>query len=352
MFDEQFVCFSPEAGAPSLVGAPILLDRAEPAGVRIAADNLADDFNRVTQQGTSPVQAVSANDSQQTRYPQTVIIVGTIENSSILRCLENDGLVSLDDIRGNWESYVTTVIRNPPSLPGCEAALVIAGSDKRGAIFGIYSLSEQIGVSPWYWWADVPPTLHPDIYALPVRTRNGEPSIRYRGIFINDEAPALTGWVRDTFGTYGVDFYKKVFELLLRLKANFMWPAMWPGYPNPGAVFFLDDDGANQRLADEYGIVMSTSHHEPMQRATTEWFLDNPDGSWDWIANKSKIVDFFRHGAARAKGCETYFTLGMRGEYDKKMKTDDPAAVVKDVIASQRKIFGDVYGKEDRVCRE
>jgi hypothetical protein len=204
----------------------------------------------------------------------------------------------------------------------------------------------------WYWWADVPPKKHPEIYALPLRTTNGEPSIKYRGIFINDEAPALTGWVLEKFGSYGVEFYKKVFELLLRLKANFMWPAMWPGYPNPGAVFFLDDEGANQRLADEYGIVMSTSHHEPMQRATTEWFLDNPDGSWDWLQNKDKITKFFQEGAERAQDCETYFTLGMRGEYDKKMKTDDPAAVVRDVIASQRKIFGHVYGQEDGVCRE
>lgn len=123
-----------------------------------------------------------------------------------------------------------------------------------------------------------------------------------------------------------------------------MWPAMWPGYPNPGAVFFKDDDGANQKLADEYGIVMSTSHHEPMQRATTEWFLENPDGSWDWLTNKEKITKFFEEGANRAKSCETYFTLGMRGEYDRKMVTDDPTAVVRDVIATQRSILGDVYG--------
>lgn len=124
-----------------------------------------------------------------------------------------------------------------------------------------------------------------------------------------------------------------------------MWPAMWPGYPNPGAVFFLDDDGANQKLAEEYGIVMSTSHHEPMQRATTEWFLDNPDGSWDWLTNRDKITKFFEEGAHRAEGCETYFTLGMRGEYDRKMVTDDPTAVVRDVIATQRSILGDVYGR-------
>jgi hypothetical protein len=132
-----------------------------------------------------------------------------------------------------------------------------------------------------------------------------------------------------------------------------MWPAMWPGYPNPGAVFFLDDDGANQKLAEEYGIVMSTSHHEPMQRATTEWFLDNPDGSWDWLTNRDKITKFFEEGARRAEGCETYFTLGMRGEYDRKMVTDDPTAVVRDVIATQRSILGDVYGipsKPRRKC--
>lgn len=125
---------------------------------------------------------------------------------------------------------------------------------------------------------------------------------------------------------------------------------MWPGYPNPGASFFVDDVD-NQRLADEYGIVVSTSHHEPMQRLSNEWFNENPDGSWNWLTNREKIRQFFEFGAERARGYESYFTLGMRGEYDKKMAGDDPAAVVQDVVEAQRHVFEKVYGSGDAVPR-
>lgn len=179
-------------------------------------------------------------------------------------------------------------------------------------------------------------------------TVSGEPSVRYRGIFINDEAPALTGWVREKFGGYNVEFYKKVFELLLRLRANFLWPAMWPGYPNPGASFFIDDP-ENQRTADAWGIVISTSHHEPMQRLANEWLAENPLGTWDWLTNKDKLTEFFAEGVKRAAGFESYFTMGMRGEYDTKMPTDDPAAVVADVLRTQRSLVKDVHGREDAV---
>lgn len=124
---------------------------------------------------------------------------------------------------------------------------------------------------------------------------------------------------------------------------------MWPGHP--GSSFFVDDL-ENQKTADEYGIVMSTSHHEPMQRASNEWFAENPEGSWDWIDNKEKITEFFRHGIDRAKEFESYFTLGMRGEYDVAMKNDDPATVISDVIRTQRKLFLESYDNEDAVPRK
>ncbi|KAK6196940.1 hypothetical protein LQW54_011025 [Pestalotiopsis sp. IQ-011] len=131
-------------------------------------------------------------------------------------------------------------------------------------------------------------------------------------------------------------------------KANFIWPAMWPGYPNPGSSFFADDP-QNQQLADDYNIVVSTSHYEPMQRATNEWFETNQDGSWSWIDNKDKITRFFRDGIKRAQGRESYFTVGMRGEYDRAMKTDDPASVVQDVIQTQRRLIQEIHGHEDAV---
>ncbi|KXH28605.1 hypothetical protein CNYM01_10242 [Colletotrichum nymphaeae SA-01] len=348
MFEQAIVTFSSpkDAKAFDLVGSTILVDESDPIGIHIAAQNLAQDFVRVTQSEQSILQIIQGTQGDVALGSAAAIIIGSIETSSILQRLEQDGRLNFEEIRGKWESFSTHVVNQP--LPGVQKALVIAGSDKRGAIFGAYTLSEQIGVSPWYYWADVPPKHHAAIYALPEPTYHGEPSIRFRGIFINDEAPALTGWVRANFGSYNSEFYKKVFELLLRLKANFLWPAMWPGYPNPGASFFTDDS-LNPKLAEDYGIAVSTSHHEPMQRMSNEWFADNPDGSWNWLTNKEKITAFFDEGVKRAVGRESYFTLGMRGEYDRKMKTDDPAAVVRDVIKTQRALIKQVHGREDAV---
>ncbi|KAE9372732.1 glycoside hydrolase family 115 protein [Stipitochalara longipes BDJ] len=346
MFDEKFVSFSQAPGLLSLVGLPIVVDQSDFPGIHIAAQNLAEDFARVTQGTPSRLQIVSDERDGFNFEAVSCIIVGSIERSLLLQRLADNGKVGVSNIRGKWESYTTTIVKDP--FEGCRRALVIAGSDKRGAIFGVYALSEQIGVSPWYWWADIIPRFQSEIYALPVTTAQGEPSVRFRGIFINDEAPALTGWVRENFGKYNVEFYKKVFELLLRLKANFLWPAMWPGYPNPGAFFFTDDE-KNQEAAEEYGICISTSHHEPMQRMSNEWFAENAEGSWNWLTNKESIIKFFDNGVRRATGCESYFTLGMRGEYDKKMVTDDPAAVVREVIETQRALIKEVHGREDAV---
>lgn len=130
-----------------------------------------------------------------------------------------------------------------------------------------------------------------------------------------------------------------------------MWPAMWPGYPNPGSSFF-DDDPENQKTADEYGIVMSTSHHEPMQRATNEWFDKNEKGTWSWITNKEKITQFFDEGIERGLPYESYYTMGMRGEYDRAMNTDDPAGVVQDVINTQRALIASRTGHADSVPRK
>ncbi|KAJ4258004.1 hypothetical protein NW762_008141 [Fusarium torreyae] len=345
MFEEKIIDFQASAGSIPLVGASIVVDQSDYPGVLRAAQDLAQDFGRVTKGDPSPLILVSSEADYQKIQTQTAVLIGSIGSSGIIKYLEQQGKLDTQSISGKWESFSTTVVDAP-----LQKALVIAGSDKRGTIFGIYTLSEQIGVSPWYWWADVPPKHHAEIFAISKQTIHGEPSVRHRGIFLNDEAPALTGWVREKFGGYNSEFYTKVFELLLRLKANFLWPAMWPGYPNPGASFFTDDP-LNQKLADEYGVVVSTSHHEPMQRLSNEWFEKNPDGSWNWLTNKQKITDFFEHGASRAKGRESYFTLGIRGEYDKKMAAEDPAAVVQDAIETQRQVIKKVYGREDAVSQ-
>lgn len=148
-----------------------------------------------------------------------------------------------------------------------------------------------------------------------------------------------------------MEFYKKVFELLLRLKANFMWPAMWPGYPNPGNSFFVDD-ALNQKTANEWGIVVSTSHHEPMQRAMAEWFAENPEGSWSWIKSQEGIQEYFRDGASRAHDYESYITLGMRGDGDRAMAVDDPPAVLREILKYQRSVINEVYGASNKPKRE
>lgn len=148
-----------------------------------------------------------------------------------------------------------------------------------------------------------------------------------------------------------MEFYKKVFELLLRLKANFMWPAMWPGYPNPGNSFFADDS-LNQKTANEWGIVVSTSHHEPMQRAMAEWFAENAEGSWSWIKSREKIQEYFKDGAKRAHDYESYITLGMRGDGDRAMAVDDPPTVLREILEFQRSVINDVYGAPDKPNRE
>jgi hypothetical protein len=190
-----------------------------------------------------------------------VVLIGTIGKSPLIDSLIKRHKLDVSGITGQWESAVTTVVEHP--MPGVRRALVIAGADKRGTIYGIYDLSEQIGVSPWYWWADVRVArrcalCQPGRYVQPV------PAVKYRGIFFNDEAPALSGWTKEKFGGMNHEFYTKVFELLLRLKANFLWPAMWNNA-------FAADDPLNAKLADEYGIVMGTSHEEPMMRAEKEW---------------------------------------------------------------------------------
>ena len=190
-------------------------------------------------------------------------------------------------------------------MDGIDQALVLAGSDKRGTIYSLYDISEQIGVSPWYWWADVPPKKYTALYALPKTKTQGPPSIKYRGLFIIDEQPALTNWIKEKYGgVYNSAFHAKVFELLLRLRANYFWPAMW-------ASKFHVDDNKNGPLADEMGIVMGTSHTEPMARADKEKVKP-----WDWKSNQSNLKKYMQDGATRSKNWEVVWTLGMRGDGD------------------------------------
>ncbi|KAH8813045.1 hypothetical protein F5884DRAFT_751339 [Xylogone sp. PMI_703] len=279
---------------------------------------------------------------------QTTIIAGTIGKSDVIDAIIASGKLDASPIQGKWESFVSEVIESP--VPGVSRAMVIAGSDMRGTIFGLYDVSEQIGVSPWYWWADVPAVHNQHVYALGVRKVQGPPSIKYRGLFINDEQPALTNWINDNYapGKYGPGFnhyfHSNVFELLLRLRANYFWPAQW-------ASMFNVDDYENQPIADAYGIVMGTSHTEPMMRATNEWnnfgHQYGGNGQWEYDTNNASLIPFFVYGAQRAKpyGGNSLFTMAMRGSGDTaiQLSTAEAIQVVTNVVNEQTKILEQVF---------
>ncbi|KAH8817036.1 hypothetical protein F5884DRAFT_242342 [Xylogone sp. PMI_703] len=332
MFDSQVVDFRPGDGRLDLSGLPVLIDSDDFEGIRIAADNLVTDLERVTEQKSTLLTNLDDDSID------GLIIVGSLEKSRYIRKLVAEGSLTVGKIEGKWESSVTILL---PSSSLAKNCLVIAGSDKRGTIYGIYTLCEQIGVSPWHWWADVSVKKHDHVYALPTTTYLGEPSVRYRGLFINDEVPALSSWVHGKFGPkLNSEFYKTVFELLLRLKANFIWPGMWSGSS------FFTDDPLNQQLADTYGIVVSTSHHEPMQRSMSEWLVRG-DGDWRWGNNKERIIKYFDEGAERAQPFESFITMGMRGPGDSELDSDDPVATLTEVLDTQRNIISKYYGKKD-----
>ena len=223
--------------------------------------------------------------------------------------------------------------------PGVKQALVIAGSDKRGTIYGIYELSEQLGVSPWYWWADVPPKKRKAAYVIPGRYASGEPVVKYRGIFINDEEPCFGPWAREKFGGINSKMYTHMFELILRMRGNYLWPAMW-------GKAFNEDDPLNPKLADEYGIVMGTSHHEPMIRAQQEWTKRKArigNGEWNYATNEEGLRNFWTDGIVRNKEYESIVTIGMRGDGDEEMvkggNMDDNVKLLEKIVADQRTIL-------------
>lgn len=309
--------------------APIVVDVNDWKGVSRAAADLTDDVRKVT--------GVASMVFPQVPDKKASIIVGTIGKSHLIDELIDTGKLNVDSVKGKWESYVTEVI---------DGNLVIAGSDKRGTIYGIYDISDKIGVSPWYYWADVPVRHHNKLEYSDGRVVQPSPKVKYRGIFINDEWPSFGGWCVNNFGGVNSKAYAHMFELLLRLKANYLWPAMWD-------TAFNEDDPECPRLADEYGIVMGTSHHEPMMRAHKEYTRRKDDiGPWDYASNPERIEKFFRKGIERNKDFDNIVTIGMRGDGDVAMGNGDDTEnmnTLRNVINTQRNILADAYGKADSV---
>ncbi len=312
---EQFISYSPIKGAIHLQDLTIGVDSREHSCVQLAAKNLTIDFERVTGR-TASIQANSPT-----------ILIGTVGTHPKIDQWVKQGL--LRDLKGKTEKYIIKTI---------DGQVVIAGSDKRGTVYGIYELSRQIGVSPWYYWADVPVEKHDDLYVRNGEYSDGEPAVRYRGLFLNDEAPCLTSWVKNTFGTdYGNHhFYEKVFELILRLKGNYLWPAMWNWA-------FYADDPENLKTADAMGIMMGTSHHEPMARNHQEYARDRKGwGAWNYTTNKQNLDRFFREGIERMKGTDDIITIGMRGDGDEAMGNSTDTKLLETIIDNQRRIIKEV----------
>ncbi len=314
-------------------------DAGDFKGVVRAIGDLQADIGRVT--GRRPLLT-----TKQT-YCKRPIIVGTLGHSSLIDALVADGKLNDSDLKGMWESFVITTIDDP--VPGINQALVIAGSDRRGTIYGIYELSEQLGVSPWYWWADVPPKKRAEAYVLPGRYASGEPSVKYRGIFINDEDWGLKPWASNNYekdlGDIGPKTYAQVFELILRLKGNMVAPAM---HSCTGAFYSHPE---SKVVADEYGIVMTTSHCEPLlfnNAAKSEWDK-NRDGEWNYAINKKTILKKLDDRVAEASPYENIYTMGMRGLHDEGMRGNmsdaDKVKILEEVMADQEDILAKYLNK-------
>ncbi len=297
--------------------ATLCVDSAhEWTGVKWAVESLAEDFLRVT----GKKAPISEN------VKEHAVVIGTIGRGGFI-----ENYLSPEDVaalQGAREKYI---------LKTANGRVIIAGSDKRGTTYGIYALSAAIGVSPWYWWADVPAEQHTEIYVLDGTYTEGEPKVFYRGIFLNDEAPALTGWVKENTDGYKSGFYKRVFELLLRMKGNFMWPAMWD-------AAFYDDDPLNMYYADTMGIIMGTSHHEPCARAQKEWHRYG-NNVWDYTKNKKALDKFWLDGLKKVKDTEDVITIGMRGDGDMAMEEGTNIALLERIVREQRKLIEKATGR-------
>ncbi len=333
---DQFVTFKSASGAFALAQqgmvVPIVYDANDDEGVIMAIHSLQADIKAVT--GVEP--ALKPGTTDLNVGAPACIIVGSSE-SALIQQLLKAGKVQKKELQGKHEKYLLQVVDQP--VDGVSQALVIAGSDKRGTIYGIYELSRQMGVSPWYWFADVPAQHHDDIYIKKGVFTDGEPAVAYRGIFINDEWPSFGNWAVEHFGGINAKCYEHIFELLLRLKANYMWPAMW------GSAFY-DDDPENGPLANRMGIVMGTSHHEPMALAQQDWKRRQGHGKWSFTTNHDEMMDFWRGGVERAKGWETMYTVGMRGDGDEAMEDKASVALMEQIVKEQRELLEQVTGRK------
>ena len=326
--------------------AAFLIEQESYEGIKMIGNMVASDVESVCNQ--KPSIYASLSESKES----CLILIATLGHSPLLNKLSAEGKVDLSGISGKREVYLMKLLESPfPEAPQAKHLMVIAGSDKRGTIYGAFRLSELCGVSPLVFWGDAVPVKQGYLCLdLPEIFVSKEPSVKYRGFFINDEWPAFGNWCMEKFGGVNAKAYEKVFELLLRLKGNYLWPAMWRSS--------FSDDGpglGNAKLADTLGVIMGTSHHEPLCRAGLEWQRDykkyGTDHTWSFISNSDAITRFWEDGIARNKDFENVITIGMRGENDSKLlpadaTLSDNVAVIKKAITVQNEILRKTYSDD------
>jgi hypothetical protein len=318
---------------------PIYVAAGSPETVMVVANAFAGDLESAT--GTRPQVLTSLPPVP----PHTLIIAGVVGHSTEIDRMRHERKLHTDLIEGKWESAITTVVQNP--IPGVRSALVIAGSDRRGVAFALFTLSRQMGVSPWTWWDDVPIEHHRSVYVSAGDHLQHEPSVQYRGIFLNDEDWGLRPWaakemdptVDNGKGNIGPHTYQRIFELLLRLHANSLWPAMHPGSLPFNAV------PENGRLADKWGIVMGSSHSEALERNNVGEWNEKTDGPWNYQVNAPAMNAYWSKRLAENGKYENFYTVGLRGVHDSGLEAagspEVKARLVEDVMTEQRKLLAE-----------
>lgn len=311
----EFVSGDGGAGRFALVdkmaAADVFVEEDDWKVARIAASDFTLDVERVT--GIKPrlKQETSGLSGRS-------VLIGTIGRSAVIDRLVASGLLDVTGIKGQWESFVIATVRNP--LPGVEHGLVIAGSDRRGTAYGVYELSKRIGVSPWYWWADVTPVRMEELHVSTDRLSVGPPAVKYRGIFINDEMWGIRPWAQGNHAPeegkgIGPKTHARIFELLLRLRANYLWPAMHL-HTNP-----FNSYPENKQVADDHAIIMGSSHIEPMLRNNmigAEWDREG-GGDWNYQTNGAEIRRYWERRIIENGKFENIYTIGIRGKDDEPM---------------------------------
>lgn len=310
----------------------IYIDAEDKPAVKTAATLFSDDIQRVSEK-ILPVKSTTG------KLPAYMILAGTVENNRLIRQLIRNKKLNADSISGQWERYSVQIIKNP--FPDVKEALVIAGSDQRGTAFGLFSISEAIGISPWYWWADVPVVKRSHLILNVSNYTSRSPSVKYRGIFINDEDWGLLRWAKRTYdptlNDIGPKTYKKVFELLLRLKANYLVPAMHE------ASGYFNKYPENKFIADSFGIIMGSAHPEPLLFNNASEWDEKTMGPWNYMTNKKNIIKALDNRVAEIGPFENVYTIALRGIHDRAMEgnysMDERVKLLESAVQDQRAIL-------------